>query len=101
MDKISFLDLELQQKKIATTLNSNLKRVLKHSSYIMGPEVKQLEKTLEVYTNSKHCISCASGTDALILSLLAYGIGKGHYALTILLSSYTEILITGATPIFV
>lgn len=104
MDKISFLDLELQQKKIATTLNSNLKRVLKHSSYIMGPEVKQLEKTLEVYTNSRHCISCASGTDALILSLLAYGIGKGHY---VICPSFTfpataeAILITGATPIFI
>ena len=72
MDKISFLDLELQQKKIANTLNSNLKRVLKHSNYIMGPEVKQLENILEVYTDSKYCISCASGTDALILSLLVW-----------------------------
>ena len=104
MDKISFLDLELQQKKIANTLNSNLKRVLKHSNYIMGPEVKKLEKTLEVYTKSKYCISCASGTDALILSLLAYGIGKGHY---VICPSFTfpataeAILITGATPIFV
>ncbi len=104
MNKISFLDLELQQKKIANTLDSYLKKVLKHSKYIIGPEVKQLEKTLEVYTESKHCITCASGTDALILSLLAYGIGRGHY---VICPSFTfpataeAILITGATPIFV
>ena len=78
MQKINFLDLELQQNKIKNILDANLKKVLNHSNYIMGPEVKQLEKALEVYTDSKYCISCASGTDALILSLLAYGIGKGH-----------------------
>ena len=81
MKKINFLDLELQQNKIKSILDTNLKRVLNHSNYIMGPEVRQLEKALEAYTQAKYCISCASGTDALILSLLAYGIGKGHYVI--------------------
>ena len=104
MKRINFLDLELQQNKIKNVLDANLKRVLKHSNYIMGPEVKQLEKTLEGYTDAKYCISCASGTDALILSLLAYGIGKCHH---VVCPSFTfpataeAILITGATPIFI
>tara|TARA_E500000178_G_scaffold329647_1_gene360762 strand:- start:1766 stop:2890 length:1125 start_codon:yes stop_codon:yes gene_type:complete len=104
MQKINFLDLELQQNKIKSILDTNLKKVLNHSNYIMGPEVKQLEKALEVYTGAKYCITCASGTDALILSLLAYGIGKGHF---VICPSFTfpataeAILITGATPIFI
>ena len=81
MQKINFLDLELQQNKIKNFLDANLKKVLNHSNYIMGPEVKRLEQSLEVYTKAKYCITCASGTDALILSLLAYGIGKGHYVI--------------------
>lgn len=104
MKKINFLDLQLQQNNIKKVLDANLKRVLNHSNYIMGPEVKLLEKALENYTKAKYCISCASGTDALILSLLAYGIGKGHY---VICPSFTfpataeAILITGATPIFI
>ena len=104
MKKINFIDLELQQNKIKNILNTNLNRVLNHSNYIMGPEVKRLEQSLEVYANSKYCISCASGTDALILSLLSYGIGKGHH---VICPSFTfpataeAILITGATPIFI
>ena len=104
MKKINFLDLELQQNKIKNYLDVNLKKVLNHSNYIMGPEVKRLEKALEVYTEAKYCITCASGTDALILSLLAYGIGKGHH---VICPSFTfpataeAILITGAKPIFI
>ena len=68
MKKINFLDLESQQNKIKNFLDVNLKKVLNHSNYIMGPEVKRLEQALEVYTKAKYCITCASGTDALILS---------------------------------
>ena len=70
----------------------------------MGPEVGELEKSLENYTKAKHCITCASGTDALILSLLSLKVGRGDH---VICPSFTfpataeAILITGATPIFV
>ena len=77
MKKINFLDLKSQQKKLKLTLNKKLKNVLKNTNYIMGPEVFELEKRLENYTKAKHCITCASGTDALILSLLSLKVGRG------------------------
>ena len=104
MKKINFLDLQSQQSKIKKILQGNLNTVLKNSNYIMGPEVKELEKKLENYTTAKYCITCASGTDALILSLLALKIGKGD---KVVCPSFTfpataeSILITGATPIFI
>lgn len=104
MKKINFLDLKSQQKKLKLTLNKKLKNVLKNTNYIMGPEVSELEKRLENYTKAKHCITCASGTDALILSLLSLKVGRGDQ---VICPSFTfpataeAILITGATPIFV
>ena len=70
----------------------------------MGPEVKKLESSLESYTNANYCITCSSGTDALILSLLALDIGKGDI---VFCPSFTfpataeAILMVGATPVFV
>jgi len=104
LKKINFLDLKLQQNKIKSILNEKLNNVIKDSNYIMGPEVIQLEKNLENYTKAKYCITCANGTDALILSLLALKIGKGD---KVICPSFTfpataeSILITGATPVFV
>ena len=104
MQDIKFLDLEKQQKTIQKKLKNNLEKVLSESKYIMGPEVKELEKRLQEYTKSKYCITCSSGTDALILSLLALNIGRGDI---VLCPSFTfpataeAILITGATPVFV
>lgn len=104
LKKINFLDLKLQQKKIKSFLNEKLNTILKESNYISGPEVVELEKKLEDYTKAKYCITCANGTDALILSLLALKIGKGD---RVVCPSFTfpataeSILITGATPVFV
>jgi dTDP-4-amino-4,6-dideoxygalactose transaminase len=104
MKKIKFLDLDKQQKKISKNLKNNINLVLKKSNYIMGAEVTELEQKLQSYTKSKFCITCASGTDALILALLSLNIGKGDY---VVCPSFTfpataeSILITGATPIFV
>ena len=104
MNKIKFLDLDAQQRKMKSSLKKKIDNVLKSSSYIMGPEVKELEAKLEDYTNAKYCITCASGTDALILALLALKIGKGD---KVICPSFTfpataeSILITGATPVFV
>ena len=71
MKKIKFLDLQNQQKKINLKLHKKLNDVLKNSNYIMGAEVYELEKNLEKYTKAKYCVTCSSGTDALILSLLS------------------------------
>lgn len=104
MKKIKFLDLQSQQKKIGVKLNKQLNNVLKSTNYIMGAEVFELEKKLENYTKAKYCVSCASGTDALILSLLSLKIGRGDL---VVCPSFTfpataeAILITGATPVFV
>ena len=104
MKKIQFLDLTSQKNKINKKLRFNINKVLDHSKFIMGPEVKELETILQLYTKAKSCITCASGTDALILSLLALKIGKGD---KVVCPSFTfpataeSILITGATPIFI
>ena len=104
MLQIKFLDLSKQQKTIEKNLRINLEKVLADSKFIMGPEVKKLESRLESYTKTNYCITCSSGTDALILSLLALDIGKGDI---VFCPSFTfpataeAILMVGATPVFV
>ena len=75
MKKIKFIDLESQKDRLNNEIEFNIKKVLEHSKYIMGPEVKELELKLQKYTKAKYCVTCASGTDALILSLMALKIG--------------------------
>ena len=104
MEDIKFLDLSKQQKTIEKKLKSNLDKVLYDNKFIMGPEVKELESKLQVYTGSKYCVTCSSGTDALILSLLALNIGKGDI---VFCPSFTfpataeAILMAGAKPVFI
>ena len=104
MKKIKFLDLESQKYSLGKKIDLNIKKVLSHSSYIMGPEVKELETKLQEYTKAKYCVTCASGTDALILSMMALKIGKNDI---VICPSFTfpataeAILITGAKPHFI
>ena len=104
MLKIKFLDLLKQQKTIEKKLKANLEKVLLDSKFIMGPEVKELENCLQKYTKANHCITCSSGTDALILSLLSLDIGKGDI---VFCPSFTfpataeAILMVGAKPVFI
>ena len=101
---MEFIDLKTQQLKIESTLNSNIRKVLNHGSYIMGPEVKQLEAKLAVYTGAKHAISCASGTDALLMALMAYGVQPGDAIFTTpftFIATAEVISLLGATPVFV
>ena len=74
---ISFIDLGKQQKRLGSKIQNRINAVLSHGKYIMGPEVNELEEKLEQYTGAKHAVTCASGTDALVLALMAYGIGSG------------------------
>ena len=72
MERISFNDLQAQQSRIRKEINAAINRVLEHGQYILGPEVVKLEKKLAEFTGGKHVITCSSGTDALLLILLAH-----------------------------
>ena len=101
---IAFMDLATQQRRIKTAVDANLARVLAHGQYILGPEVGELEKQLAAFAGVKHAIGCASGTDALVLPLLARGIGAGDAvfspSFTFIATAEAAVLV-GATPVFV
>ena len=101
---MQFIDLSKQQKLIREKINSRIESVLDHGQYINGKEVFELEELLANYVNKKHCISCSSGTDALLIPLMAYGIGPGDAVITTpftYIATAEVIAILGATPIFV
>lgn len=100
---MAFIDLAAQQNGIRDRIDAAIKRVLDHGSYIMGPEVRQFEQQLSDFCGAKHSISCANGTDALALVLMARDIGPGD---AVIVPSFTfaataEVVAwLGATPIF-
>ncbi|MGO4703742.1 DegT/DnrJ/EryC1/StrS family aminotransferase [Dyella sp. 2RAB6] len=74
---IDFIDLKAQQARIKARIDEGIQRVLAHGQFILGPEVAELEEKLAAYVGAKHCISCANGTDALQIALMALGVGPG------------------------
>ena len=80
--KMEFIDLKAQQIRIRQKIDDRIKSVLNHGKYIMGPEVLELEEKLCDYVGVKYCISCSSGTDALLIPLMAKGIGIGDAVIT-------------------
>ncbi len=101
---MDFIDLKTQQQRIKSQLDANIQKVLAHGNYIMGPEVKQLEAKLAAYNGTKHAISCASGTDALLMALMAYGVKPGDAIFTTpftFIATAEVISLLGATPVFV
>ncbi|AJF07644.1 DegT/DnrJ/EryC1/StrS family aminotransferase [Geoalkalibacter subterraneus] len=104
MTDIPFVDLKTQQDRIRPQIDAAIKRVLDHGQYIMGPEVFELEEKLASFTGAKHCISCASGTDALLMALMSLGIGPGDEVITspfTFVATGEVISLVGATPVFV
>jgi len=100
---VDFIDLSAQQKLIRDKIQKRINEVLTHGQYIMGPEVFELEEKLKSYVGVSHCISCSSGTDALIIPLMAKGIGPGDAVITTSFSYIATaevIALLGATPIF-
>ncbi len=100
----NFIDLKTQQDKIRPQLEKNINRVLNHSRYIMGPEVQEFESQLADYTGTKHCVGVSSGTDALLMPLMAQGIGPGDAVFTTpftFIATAEVIQLLGATPVFV
>ena len=79
---IDFVDLKTQYKSMKAEIDARIQRVLDHGKFIMGPEVRELEEKLEAYTGAKHCITAASGTEALLISLMALDIGRGDEVIT-------------------
>lgn len=101
---MQFIDLKAQQDRIRDEIKVNIDKVLTHGKYIMGPEVLELENKLAGYVGVRHCISCASGTDAILMALMAKGIGPGDAVFTTpftFIATAEVISLLGATPVFV
>ncbi|MEL6821907.1 MAG: DegT/DnrJ/EryC1/StrS family aminotransferase [Calditrichota bacterium] len=101
---IQFIDLAAQQQRLRSGIEKRLLAVLDHGKYIMGPEIAELETLLADYSGVKHCISCANGTDALLMALMAYEVGPGDAVFTTpftFISTAEVITLLGATPVFV
>lgn len=101
---MQFIDLSSQQKRIRDKLESRIRTVLDHGQYIMGPEIGKLESALAAYTGTKCAVSCASGTDALLLALMSYGIGPRDAIITTPFTFFATaeaIALLGAVPVFV
>jgi UDP-2-acetamido-2-deoxy-ribo-hexuluronate aminotransferase len=101
---IPFTDLKAQYEALKPQIQARIDRVLEHGQYIMGPEVRELEQRLEAYTGAGHCITVASGTEALLISLMALGVKPGDEIITTpftFVATVEVIALLGATPVFV
>jgi UDP-2-acetamido-2-deoxy-ribo-hexuluronate aminotransferase len=101
---MEFIDLKAQYEASRELINHRIQTVLDHGQYIMGPEVAELEARLAAYTGARHCITVASGTEALIISLMALGIKPGDEVITTpfsFIATAEAIVLLGATPVFV
>jgi dTDP-4-amino-4,6-dideoxygalactose transaminase len=103
-DPVPFIDLAAQRRRLGKSVDEAVSRVLAHCQFINGPEVAQLEAALSAFSGARHVVTCASGTDALLMVLMAKGVGRGD---AVLCPSFTfcatgeAVALTGATPLFV
>ena len=101
--KLPFIDLKAQYELYKDEINKEILEVLNSTQFILGPQVNKLEKNLANFTNSKHVIACSSGTDALLLALMALDIKAGDEVITTpftFISTAEVIALTGATTVF-
>lgn len=101
---MQFIDLAAQQARIREEIDTRVARVLDHGRYIMGPEVAELEAALAEFSGVDHVVSCASGTDALVMALMVHGVGPGDavFVPTFTFAATAEaVAVLGATPVFV
>jgi dTDP-4-amino-4,6-dideoxygalactose transaminase len=104
MEPIAFIDLAAQRRRLGKSIEEAMLRVVDHGAYILGPEVKTLETNLAAFCGAKHVISCANGTDALALVLMAKGIGPGDaiFCPSFTFAATAEVVAwVGATAIFI
>src|SRR5437660_10032893 len=102
LDPIAFVDLAAQRRRLGTRVDEAIARVLAHCQFIMGPEIEILERDLAAFCGVRHALSCASGTDALLLALMAKSIGRGDAVLCPAFSycaTADAVALVGATPV--
>ncbi|MEM5787906.1 MAG: DegT/DnrJ/EryC1/StrS family aminotransferase [Syntrophobacteraceae bacterium] len=100
---MKFIDLPAQQTRIRENIEARIKTVLDHGQYVMGPEIDDLESRLATYTGTRHALACSSGTDALLLALMAYDVGPGDAIITTPFTFFATaeaIALLGAVPVF-
>jgi UDP-2-acetamido-2-deoxy-ribo-hexuluronate aminotransferase len=101
---MDFIDLKTQYQRLKPSLDERIARVLSHGQFILGPEVADLETALARYVGTRHCIAASSGTDTLLIALMALGIGRGDEVITVpftFIATGEMIMLAGATPVFV
>jgi UDP-2-acetamido-2-deoxy-ribo-hexuluronate aminotransferase len=101
---MDFIDLKSQYRRLKPSIDARIARVLDHGQYIMGPEVGELETRLAQYTGTRHCIAASSGTDTLLIAMMALGIGPGDEVITVpftFIATGEMIALIGAKPVFV
>src|SRR5712672_109613 len=100
---IPFIDVAAQRRRLGRSVDEAIARVLGHCQFILGPEVRALEAALAAFCGARHAVSCASGTDALVLVLMAKGIGPGDAVIcpSFTFTATAEVAaLLGATPVF-
>lgn len=101
---MQFIDLKAQYNRLKADIDQRVLNVLNHGAYVFGPEIAEMEKKLAEHAGVKHCLSCASGTDALLIPLMAWGIKPGDAVFVpsfTFISTAEVVSLLGATPIFV
>jgi dTDP-4-amino-4,6-dideoxygalactose transaminase len=101
---LQFIDLKKQYSLIKEDVDAGIMAVLNHGQYIMGPEITKLENQLAEFTGTKYCVGCSSGTDALLMPLMAWGIGAGDVVFTTpftFIATAEVVALLGATVVFV
>ncbi|KER02504.1 DegT/DnrJ/EryC1/StrS family aminotransferase [Photorhabdus temperata subsp. temperata] len=101
---MQFTDLAAQQSRIKDKIDANIQKVLTHGKYILGPEVAELEEKLMAYTGAKYCITCANGTDALQIALMAIGLKPGDEVITpgfTYIATAETVALLGGIPVYV
>ncbi len=104
LEPVPFIDVVAQRRRLGASIDEAIGRVLAHCQFINGPEVTQLEADLAEFSGARHVVGCASGTDALLMVLMAQGVGAGD---AVFCPSFTfcatgeAVALTGAVPVFV
>ena len=101
---MQFTDLKAQYAALKTSIDARIQRVLDHGQYIMGPEVKEMEAALAAYTGAPHCVAVASGTEALLIALMAIGLKPGDEVITTpftFAATAEVIVLLGGRPVYV
>ncbi len=101
---MQFIDLKSRHQLIGDKINARIQKVMAHGQFILGPEVREVEEKLAQYTGSKHCVTVSSGTDSLLIALMALGVGAGDEVITVpytWISTAEVIALLGAKPVFV